>query len=162
MVGQQLDVIVTDGEKLEDFELDIEVEKTQEMDEILIKFTTLGSMPDVAFVMTKEFNAILNSYSSVFELQLSCNGNRPVQAIVKKVVLSIEYIDFADVFSPMLVCKLPPHALYDHAYNRPIYKTKLIAVYGLYLQRQQNEEEKSTIRVSKTRYISLCAHANSI
>ena len=49
--------------------------------------------------------------------------------------------------------------------NGPIYKTRLIAVYGLYLQRQQDEEEKeekSTIGVSKIQYISLCACANPI
>ena len=48
------------------------------MNEILAKFTTLGNMPDMAFIITKEFNAILNFCPSVFELWLFCDGNEPV------------------------------------------------------------------------------------
>lgn len=46
----------------------MEVGETQTMDEILAKFITLDSMLNVAFVIAEEFNAILNSYSGVFEL----------------------------------------------------------------------------------------------
>ena len=48
--------------------MDMKVEETQEIDEILAKFTTLGNMLDIAFVMAEEFNAILNSCFGVFEL----------------------------------------------------------------------------------------------
>ena len=72
-------------------------------------------MPDVAFVIAEEFNAILNFCSGVFELRLSYDGNGPVQAMVKEVVLLVKYADFADVFFPTLARKLPPHALHDHA-----------------------------------------------
>ena len=101
--------------KLEDFKLDMEVGDTQGMDEILAKFTTLSSLSDIAFVTAEEFNTILNSYSGVFELRLSYDSNRPVQATVKEMVLLVEYANFADVFSPTLICKLPPHALHNHA-----------------------------------------------
>ena len=85
------------------------------MDKILTKFTTLSSIPDVVFVTTEEFNAIFNFCSNVFELWLSCDGNGLVQARIEKIILPVEYADFADVFSPTLVRKLSPHALYDHA-----------------------------------------------
>ena len=85
------------------------------MNKILTKFTTLNSIPDVAFVTAEEFNVIFNSYSSVFELRLSCDGNGPVQTTVEEVVLPVEYADFANVFSPILVYELPPHTLHDHA-----------------------------------------------
>ena len=78
MVGQQRDIIVADSDKLKNFELDMKVGETQKMDEILTKFTTLDSMPDMAFVMAEEFKAILNFCSGVFELRLSCDGNGPV------------------------------------------------------------------------------------
>ena len=58
--------------------MDIEVKETQEIDEILTKFTTLGSMSDMAFITAEEFNAIFNFCSGVFELRLSCDGNEPV------------------------------------------------------------------------------------
>ena len=115
MGKQQRDVIVADDGKLKDFKLDMKVEKTQGMDEILAEFTILGSMPDMAFVMAEEFNTILNSCSDVFELQLSCDNNGPVQVTVKKVVLPIKYADFADVFSLTLAHKLPSHIPHDHA-----------------------------------------------
>ena len=53
----------------------MEIEETQGINEILVKFTTLGSMPDMAFVTAEEFNAILNSCFGVFELRLSCDDN---------------------------------------------------------------------------------------
>lgn len=112
---QQRDVVRADGGKLKDFKLNMKVGDMQGMDEILAKFITLGSLSDVAFVMTEEFNTILNSCCSVFELQLFCDSNGSVQATVKKVILSVKYTDFTYVFSLTLVCKLPPHALYDHA-----------------------------------------------
>ena len=115
MASQQRDVIVADGRELKDFELDMEVRETQGIDEILIKFITLGSISDMAFVMAEEFNIIFNFCSDVFELRLSYDGNGPVQAIVKEMVLLVEYTDFVDVFSPTLVRKLPSHALHDHA-----------------------------------------------
>ena len=93
----------------------MEVGKTQRIDEILAEFTTLSSMPDMAFVTAEEFNAILNFCSGVFELQLFCNDNGPVQATVKEMILPIEYADFADVFFLTLVHELPSHALHDHA-----------------------------------------------
>ena len=95
--------------------MDIEVKETQEIDEILTKFITLSSMPDMTFVTAEEFNAIFNFYSGMFELRLSCDGNEPVQATVEEMVLLAKYADFIDVFSLMLVCKLPPHASHDHA-----------------------------------------------
>ena len=58
---------------------------------------------------------IFNSFSDVFELQLSCDGNRPVKATVEEVVLPVKYADFANVFSPTLVCKLLSHTLHDYA-----------------------------------------------
>ena len=114
MAGQQRDVIVADGGELKDFKLDMEVEETQRIDESLVEFTILSSMPDVAFIMAEKFNTILNSCSGVFELQLSCDGNGPIQATVKEVVFPVEYTDFADVFFPMLVRELPLHALHDY------------------------------------------------
>lgn len=99
---QQRNVVGADGGELEDFELDMEVGETQGMDGILAEFTTIGSMPDVAFVTVEEFNTILNSCSGVFELRLSCDGNGPVQASVEEVAHPVEYADFADVFSPTL------------------------------------------------------------
>ena len=115
MTGQQWDVVIADGEELENFKLDIEVKETQRIEKILAKFTTLDSMPNMAFVIAEEFNAILNFCSNMFELRLSYDGNGPVQATVKEVVLLVEYPDFADIFSPTLVHKLPFHALHDHA-----------------------------------------------
>ena len=115
MAGQQRDIVVADDEELEDFKLDMEVGEIQGMDEILAKFTTLGSMLDMAFVTVEEFNEIFNFCSGVFELRLSCDGNGPIQATVKEVVLPVKYVNFINIFSPMLVCELPPHAPYDHA-----------------------------------------------
>ena len=115
MAGQQQDVVIADGGELEDFELDMKIGETQGMDEILTEFTTLGSMPDVAFITAEEFNAILNSCSGVFELQLFCDSNGPLQATIKEMVLPVKYADFANIFSPTLVCKLLFHAPHDHA-----------------------------------------------
>ena len=115
MMGQQQDVVIVDSGKLKDFELDIKVRETQEMDKILAKFIILDNIPDVVFVTAEEFNTILNFYFSVFELWLFCDGNGPVQATVEEVILSVEHADFADVFSPTLAHELPPHAPHNHA-----------------------------------------------
>ena len=72
-------------------------------------------MPDVAFVMAEEFNAILNFCSSVFALRLSCDHNGPVQATVEEVIFPVKYAEFADVFSLTLVRKLPSRAPHNHA-----------------------------------------------
>ena len=92
----------------------MEVGDTQRIDAILAKFTTLGNLPDMVFIMAEEFNIILNSCSGVFELQLSYDGNGSVQATVEEVILPVKYANFADVFSPTLARKLPSHAPYDH------------------------------------------------
>ncbi|MCJ1268535.1 hypothetical protein MMC22_008423, partial [Lobaria immixta] len=65
--------------------------------------------------MAKKFNIILNSCFDVFELQIFCNGNGSIQALVKEVTLPVEYADFVDVFSPMLIQELLPHAPHDYA-----------------------------------------------
>ena len=115
MIDQQWDAVEANNKELKNFELDIEIGEMQEMDAIPAKFTTIDSMFNVAFVMAEKFNTILNFCSGVFELQLFYDGNRLVQAMVKELVFSIKYADFADIFSPTLACELPPHALYDHA-----------------------------------------------
>ena len=92
----------------------MKVGETQEMDTILAEFTTIDSIFDITFVTAEEFNMIFNFCSGVFELRLSYDSNELVQVTVEEVVLSVEYVDFADVFFPMLAHELFPHALYDH------------------------------------------------
>lgn len=80
----------------------MEMGEIQKIDAILAEFTTTGSMPDVAFITAKEFNTVFNFCSGVFELQLSYDGYGLIQATVEKVILLVKYVDFADVFSPIL------------------------------------------------------------
>lgn len=101
-------------ERLNNFELHLEIGGVQGMENILRKFTTISSLPDIAFITAEKFNKAFNSCLSMFELHLTHEHDSAVQALATEVFLPKEYADFNDIFSSELVWQLLSHALHDH------------------------------------------------